>query len=184
MSDSAPTTRVGTPEATLSFPHLFAPWAPKNTTQEPKFSCALVFDPGTDITELRTAATLAAREKWGDELEGMLAAGQLRLPWRTDGAKKGYAEGSTFINVRSTQAPGVVDPSLVPITDPNKLYAGCRVRASLTAFAYDTAGNIGVSFALNNVQFIKDGDRLDNRKAASEDFDKVDVVPADLNGLL
>lgn len=183
MTDSA-STRVVTPEATLSFPHLFAPWAPKNTTQEPKYSCALVFDPGTDITELRTAATVAAREKWGEELEGMLANGQLRLPWRTDVAKKGYAEGSVFINVRSNQAPGVVDPSLEPITDVGKMYAGCRVRASLTAFAYDTAGNIGVSFALNNVQRIGEGERLDNRKAASEDFDKVAVEPADLNGLL
>lgn len=185
MTDSAPTTRVVTPEATLSFPHLFQPWAPKNSpNQEPKYSCALVFDPGADITELRTAATIAAREKWGDELDGMLANGQIRLPWRTDVAKKGYAEGSTFINVRSNQAPGVVDPSLDTITDQNKMYAGCRVRASLTAFAYDTAGNVGVSFALNNVQRIKDGPRLDSRKAAAEEFDKVDVEPADLKGLL
>ena len=44
------------------------------------------------------------------------------------------------------------------------------VRASLIAFAYDTQGNKGVSFALGNVQVYDDGARLDNRKAAADEF--------------
>ncbi|HKJ88554.1 MAG TPA: ssDNA-binding protein, partial [Gammaproteobacteria bacterium] len=55
------------------------------------------------------------------------------------------------------------------------------VRASVRPFAYDTQGNRGVSFALNNIQLLRDGERLDSRVAPEEDFDAVE--PVDLSDL-
>jgi hypothetical protein len=42
-----------------------------------------------------------------------------------------------------------------------------------------------VSFALNNVQFIADGKRLDSRVSADDEFDAVlSEAPADLSSLI
>src|SRR5690606_28313883 len=121
-----------------------------------------------------------------------LAAGVLRSPFRTDGvAKKGYPEGSTFINARTERKPAVVapykdaatgKPAIIPESDVEAmLYAGAVVRVSLTAFGYNAPQNKGVSFALNNIQFIRDGERLDGRMAADDEFDALDGAVADLS---
>ena len=66
------------------------------------------------------------------------------------------------------------------ITDPDEVYAGAIVRASVTSFSYDVSGNKGVSFALNNVQKIRDGERLDGRARAQDDFQADPNAKADL----
>ena len=59
------------------------------------------------------------------------------------------------------------------------------MRASFTAFAYDNNGNVGVSFGLNNVQKLREGTRLDNRVAATDEF-TADLTqePVDIDALL
>ena len=169
-------TRVITPEAILSFPHLYEPWA-NDPTQEAKYSASLIFLEGTDISALKAAAAVAGVAKFGDKFREMLEKDELQLPFRTDWEKKGYPEGCTFINVRSKNRPGVVGPYAgedkrpKALEDPEKMYPGAVVRASITAFGYDRAGKKGVSFGLNNMQWLKDGDRLDSRVAAADDFD-------------
>ena len=49
---------------------------------------------------------------------------------------------------------------MTPVIDPDDIYSGCICVASVTAFAYDQAGNKGVSFFLNSVLKLRDGDRL------------------------
>jgi hypothetical protein len=116
----------------------------------------------------------------------MIKAGQLRMPLRTEWEDKGYPENSVFITCSSKQQPGIVHPYAgsdgkpAPLTDPNEIYPGAIVRASLRAFGYDKAGNKGVSFALNNLQKLRDGDRLDGRVSAANEFDVVEGV-ADLD---
>jgi hypothetical protein len=59
------------------------------------------------------------------------------------------------------------------------------VRAQLRAFSYDSNGNKGVSFALNNIQKLGDGERLDNRQAATDAFEAdLSAAPADISALL
>lgn len=181
--------RVITPEAILSYPHLFEPNA-MDDGAEPKYSACFVFPADADLKELKAAALEAAQEKWGSKAAKMIRDGKLRMPFRTDGEEKGYPEGSTFINCRSNRRPGIV--STVPdpknggkpsvITDDEEVYAGCIVRASVTAFAYDVNGNRGVSFALGNVQKIRDGERLDGRVSAEDEF-KADDTIASLDDL-
>ena len=119
----------------------------------------------------------------------MLRRKQLRAPFR-DGAEKatvGFGPGKTFINVSSKRQPGVVDRFAGPdgkprvITDPDEIYSGCRVRASLLPFAYDTQGNKGVSFLLGNVQKLGEGPRLDGRLRAEDEFDALEEEPTDLD---
>lgn len=180
-------SKIITPVGRLSYPHLFEPQVGPSGG-DPKYSCAIIFEEGTDLSKLEKIAEDAGREKFGDKYDALKKAGKLRSPFRDDGEDKGYPEGSIFINAKSTAAPGIVSTIPGPdgkpskITDPSAVYAGCYVRASLRAYGYDTNGNKGVAFALNNIQKVKDGDRLDGRLKAEDEFE-ADATEADLDDL-
>jgi hypothetical protein len=56
------------------------------------------------------------------------------------------------------------------ITNPDEIYAGVKARASVRFYAYDTNGNRGVAVALGNVQKTGEGQRLDGRMKAEDEF--------------
>lgn len=184
-TETAPTsTRVITPAAIISFPRLFKP-EPGPQGGEPKYSAAFILPEGSDLTALKAAIVAAGKEKFGDKFAELVRGDpNFRLPLRTDVAGKGYPVGSTFFNATSKYRPQVVDGNLQEVIDQEIIYAGAIVYGSVTAFGYDNVQK-GVSFALNNVQFLRDGERLDNRVSASEEFDKaMQDEPADLADLL
>lgn len=180
---------------------------------KPKYSGTFIFtkesretpDGKARFDALQKAAIEAATAKWGakyklpngqqiDILQAM-KEGIIRSPFRTDALAKGYPEGSVFINARSAERPGAVyshpgpdgkKPAEIPADKlRDDLYPGAIVRASVTAFAYDKKGNKGVSFALNNVQKLRDGARIDNRVAAESEFDAdLSTPPVDISGLV
>jgi hypothetical protein len=157
-----------TPKARLNFAYLFTPRGGPNG-EDPKFRCCLVFEPPTDITALRRVAGIAAREKWGQKMPP-----KLKSPFRDCSDREGqpgFPPGGIFINATSKTRPGVCDQRRNKILSNEQIYSGCYVRASLRAYAYDTNGNRGVSFALLNVQKWSDGERLDNVRAPEDDFD-------------
>ena len=81
-------------------------------------------------------------------------------------------EGMMFLNANSTSKPGIVDADRNEILDPDEVYSGCWGRASINFFPYDNHGNRGVGVGLNNIQKIKDGERLGGARASAEkDFD-------------
>ncbi len=172
-----------TPEAILNWPAIFEPKMAPGAT-EAKYSCVLIFPEGTDLSALKAAAMEAFREKWGDKTKGLLEAGRLKSPFRTDAEEKGYPAGSTFLTATSKTPPGVVDRFAgadgkpKAITDPVELYSGCKVRASISFYAYDTNGNRGVAVGLRNLQKLGEGQRLDGRKKAEDEFDALEAPPA------
>lgn len=186
-------TKVITGKAMLSYPHLDVAQPPRNGVGKPKFSATLVFLPGSDLSELHAAVEAAAEAKYPGKGAEMLRKRILKSPFRDDAEAKGYPDGSIFINVRSDRAPGIVysrpgpdgKPALMPADKiAEEMYAGCFVRASLAAFAYDNESK-GVSFALNNIQKIGDGERIDGRVRAENEFEAdLNAAPADLAGLM
>lgn len=214
-----------TPEAILSYPNLFTP-RKASPDADAKYSAAFVFEADTDISEIKRTVIQVAQEEWGDDLEGaqissletqhgpayfLVADGGLRvrLPWRDQEAvisEKGYPEGSTFINARSSNPPGIVslipdqsnDGKPAPIVTPSgdvrmkdgnvipgarEVYAGARARGLLSVYAYDVSGNKGVSFGLSGVQVVGDGERLDGRADAADMFEADEDVAGDLSDL-
>lgn len=165
--------RVITPIARLSFPYLFHK-SEGMDGGEGKYQCELIFEPGTDLTALKKAANEAAKDKWGDKIPK-----NLRTPFRNgDESREDREEyeGAIFISARSKDRPGVVvGRERTPCTDESEVYGGCYAKASVTAFAYDTAGNKGVSFALNNVWKIRDGEPLGSRRNAETEFGDAEV---------
>ena len=80
-----------------------------------------------------------------------------------------------FVTTSAKQRPGVNQKrERINEEDENGFYAGCYCRAELIAFAYDTAGNVGVSFALQNVQKTRDGEAFSGKRAAEDVFDEVE----------
>ena len=49
-----------------------------------------------------------------------------------------------------------------------KVYSGCWGRASINFFPFNTNGNKGVGVGLNNIQKLKDDDRLGAARASAE----------------
>ena len=169
---------VLTPEFRVAFPNVFQPRR-MNPADEPKFSICMVFPKGTDFTAMKQLAALAVSEKWGANIP----AG-LKSPF-SDGANKpdleGFGPTTIYINARTKFVPGLVDQAVQPIINQTDFYAGCYARAQVHAFAYDKAGNKGVSFGFSNVQKIRDGKPLGGRQDPSEVFTAVageaDIAP-------
>lgn len=171
MSESSMITPIGT----LSFPHLFTPKAPSPNARE-RFSCVLVFTPedqqAPEFAALKANLGKAAREQWGEKVPA-----NLRNPVRQCSEKDHFEKfpaGSVFVNFWSYDKPAVVNGNLQNVTVPGDVYAGQRARVSYRPFAYDNSGNRGVSIYLNNVQLTDmTAERIDGRRAADKEFDKV-----------
>ena len=78
------------------------------------------------------------------------------------------AKGHWVINVSANDKPGIVDENLQPMME--KINSGDYVRADLGGFWFETSGNKGVSFGINNVQFLERGERIDGRQDAATAF--------------
>lgn len=160
-----------TPEFRVSFPAVFKPKAFEN--QEAKYSLVMLFDSDTDLKPLKRAAMNAIVEKWGADKAKWPK--NLRMPFR-DGDEKefeGY-KGKTFVSASSKTRPGLVDAKVQPIITEEQFYAGCWARAEVIAFAYDTMGNKGVSFSLQNIQKLRDDTAFSGKRKAEDVFDAVD----------
>ncbi len=182
-------TKVITGEGRLSFVHVFEPYA-FNEGDEKKYSVRLLINKitGADTIKALEAAIEEAKKdgmkkKWAGEIPD-----DLELPIRDgDNPKivKKYPEhaGHWFINVSTglnNKKPEVIDRDKMPILDANELYSGCYGRISVVLFPFSVSGNDGISIGLNNVQKLRDGERLAGGTTAEDDFDDID----DEGGLL
>ena len=106
----------------------------------------------------------------------------LKMPLRDGDEERpddpAYAD-SYFINCNSIERPGIVDRKRVPITDPTVIYSGCYIRVSINFYPFNTNGNRGVGAGLGNVQFWCDGDPLNGRVRAEDEFDALDAEDED-----
>lgn len=187
MSAKKSPTKVVTNEVRLSYVHLFEPYA-HTEDQDPHYSVTLLI-PKTDTTTLgkiEAAIKVAAEEgkntKFGGKVPGNLKTTLHDGDVEADLDRNPEYAGHMYMAISSKQRPGVVDLDLNPVLDPTQVYSGCYARVSMGAYAYSVSGNKGVSFGLNNVQKIRDGEPLGGRTRAEDDFD--DDFEADDSGLL
>lgn len=175
-------SNVITPKFRASFPQLFK--AKKNDLNgRDEYSVVALFDKGQDLSTLKAAATEALEKKWGKDKSKWPQ--NLRSPFRDQGERAkdmdgkkvlpaGYEEGAIFVTLKSEQRPGVVDANVQDIIDESQIYAGCILRATVRAYAYDNKGNRGVSFGLGNVQKCGDGPPLGGRSRPQDDFSPIE----------
>jgi hypothetical protein len=139
---------------------------------EPKFEITFLFPKdGKDkanLATLKKAAHAAALEKWGSKEK--IPKG-LKSPFR-DGDETewdGFA-GHTFVRASSLYRPKVINREGVELMTDEEFYAGCWAYATVNAYAYDTKGNKGVSFGLQNLLFVRDDEPFSGRSSAEDDF--------------
>lgn len=167
-------TKVTTPMFRVSFPSVFE--ASSYDGGPETFSVTALFDKAAQGTQqfkdMKRIAHEAIVKKYGAD-KSKWPRGLRADPFRPGSDKDhldGYNEpGVVFARLSSRSKPGVVDASRQPIIDRDDFYAGCYARATITAFVYDQRGNKGVSFGLQNLQKLKDGESFSGRVAAEEE---------------
>lgn len=175
---------VTTPKFRVSYPNVFE--AKKNDlTGKMEYSIVALFKKGENLDALKKAVTDEIEKKLGPDKSKWPK--NLRSPFRDQGERKkvtddgkeimpdGYEEGAIFLNLKSNQRPGVVDQNVKPIMDAAEFYAGCYAHATITASYYDQKGNKGVSFWLQNIQKLGEGEPLGGRTRPEADFAPVQV---------
>jgi hypothetical protein len=166
-----------TPVFRVSFPQVFEARA-MQPGQEAKYSITMLFD----LNKIKSTAT--EKKLWDDMLASVKIVAQEKFPKGIppgfknpfrDGVEKeqyeGYGKGVVFVAATTKTRPGVVDQNLQKIISPDEFYPGVYARATLNPFAWMKLGKTGVSFGLQNIQKVKDGDPLGGRTRAEDDFD-------------
>lgn len=160
-----------TPKCRMGFPRLFEPSAAPGSDVL-KYSVSLVIPNTSDITLLKQMAAKAAKDKWGDKPPAKLKSPFLKASeCEGDKGKHFPEECDDWIVIRPTSIdkPGIVGADSKNVTEPREVYAGRWCVASLRAFAYDKAGNRGVSFGLQNVQILDAAESWGGMRAKAED---------------
>ena len=165
--------KVRTGKVRLSYAHLFEKY-----DKSDKYQCQLLI-PKSDkaslavIKEAIEAAKAEGKEKlWGGKIPknylGPLNDGDVM-----EEPREAY-EGVYYLNAKSNRKPQVVDIDRDAILDPDEVYSGCYVRATIVFFPYANEGK-GVGVLLNNVQKLEEGDPLGGgTSSAEDDFDDDD----------
>ena len=171
-------SKVITGKVRLSYVHLFKPQA-GIAGGDPKYSASLVIDKKDKATLGKAEDAIEIARKDGVARFGAKfgKSPNFRMPLRDGDIDKpddpAYKD-SYFINVNSKTKPGVVDRNVNPILDPSEVYSGCYGRASIVAFPYSVNGSTGISFALQNIQKLEDGEALGGIARAEDDFGAFD----------
>ena len=166
-------TKVITGKVRFSYVNIFRSRA-FSEGQDAKYSICLLIpkDDKETLHKIKTAVDAAVQEgiasTWGGKQPK-----NLHLPLRDGDAERADEapeyEGMMFLNATSQTKPGIVDRDRNEILDPEEVYSGCWGRASINFFPYDHKGNRGVGVGLNNIQKLRDGERLGAARASAED---------------
>ncbi len=189
MAEETKKKKLITPVFRVCFPSVFqVAKQMKDASGPPKFEVTMVFDPKAmdpedtkRLKEMMAAANEACIEKFKKPLKDVKIA-NFHKPFR-DGAEKehlqGFGEGTIFAKASSKIKPGIVasDRKTAIVDDPTAFYAGCYARATVGVYAYDNVSK-GVSFGLRNLMFVRDGEHLDGRSDADDDFGEDVAVAA------
>lgn len=188
-------SRLKTPPLRASYPKLFEPEV--NDKGKKVYSTVLlVSNSAEDAQFLKDAQALAdeAGRALFKDYDTLKKSPQFKQAIRYDVDKYKDLDPPVvaFINARSYDTPpGIVSIYAGPdgkpqkITDPQQIYPGAYLKASLHAYAYNTDGgkSKGVALGLGNVQKWKDAPRIDSRVAAEEEFEADPKAAADLDDL-
>ena len=165
------TTKVVIP-CRLSYAHIWEP-----DTDDKKYSTALLI-PKDDVKTVKRIKEAVANAILEGKTKLANKAGKvpstLKTPLR-DADEEGLDDeayvGHYFLNATSKRKPQIVDRRKVRIEEEDEVYSGCYCNVSVNFYAFDKEGNKGIAAGLNNIQKVKDGERLSGGSTADQDFD-------------
>lgn len=173
--------RFVTPKFRVSYPHVFKPSKMEGTNNELKYSIGMLFSKEDDLTVLKNAirqakiAKFGSKENWPKGIASPISDGD--DPKHAD--KKGYK--GCWVTRASTgedYKPSVVDENVEPILNQSDFYPGCYAIASVLAYVWEFpkgSGKYGVSFILDHVQKVGDGEPFGGKKPVDQVFKPVNT---------
>jgi len=146
-----------------------------NDRGEEKYSVTILLPKSDKATydALKAAEKEAAQKKFPGKDAGFYAALPSTIYDGNGRRKNGEAFGPEakdcwVFTTASSDRPGCVDENLQPLLEPIK--SGDYGRVHVNAYGFDTAGNRGVGFGLQNVQLLERGESLSGREDAATAF--------------
>lgn len=191
MATQLKPTQCITPPFRISFPAIFEKKM-NNLSKKMEYSCVALWPPGADMSGIKAAIFEAGKSAWGpDPAKWPKPASGLKMrsPLRDQGEKEkvdentgekflppGHVKGAMFANMKAAKdKPGIIDQKKRPITEPDDIYAGCWVRASINAYAYSQGGNVGIALGLNGIQKVKDDEPFSGRGRVEDQMSELDM---------
>jgi hypothetical protein len=161
------------PTGEVAYPFVFKPQPPMagSTNKDPSYQLVIVYDEDDKrLDKLKKAIEDVAVAKFGAKAKKMLESGQLKSPLRKGEGRADWLEGKLTMTARSTDKPEVVDRDLEEIIRTSDFYSGCRARMDVYLYAFDKAGNKGVSAILNSAQKMGEGERKSGARPAQDAY--------------
>lgn len=169
-------TQITTGKVRLSYVNLFNPRTNDDGTAG-KYGCTIII-PKSDTKTLSKikAAIAAAKERYTSLNPTKKAPANTTLhdgdgPTPNGDEYGPECKGAYVMSVSTKTRPVIVDRDKNPILDASEVYSGCYARVILNFYAYDTAGNRGISAGLNGVMKIADGEPLAGAVVTDADWD-------------
>lgn len=174
MQNDKLNTKLVTPPIRCSYPKIAEP---DSADRGGKFGLSIPL-PKSDkaacdaLTEIMRNAAV---NTWGEKYKTLGGITHFVVDCDNDPelAKDPVYGGCLKFSAKSKRRPGVIFPNMepVPLEDlETTVYAGCWIRASISAYGTETGGKKTVAFTLHNVMFVKDGEPLSGGANATTDF--------------
>lgn len=171
-----------TPKGRMLYPHLFKPNLPQNEKdpEKARYQVTLLIPKGSDIAALRAAVEEVIDENVPAKARSTT---KLKLPFLKTEDQPRFAELAEdyplMLRLNAKYKPDVRTPrndrSVTEAEEADEVYGGRWARVSCRPFFYDTNGNKGVSFGLQNVQLLDHDDPLAGGRVRGEaEFEPVD----------
>lgn len=183
MTNSVVSKKVNTPVCRLAYPFVFQP------DEKGKYRAVLLF-PKENFNP-NFIKEIVGEVK--SQLQASTFKNGFPATFRSNPLKDGDVPNSMgntpfagyyVLNVGSKFQPGVCasyadptkrkpdgSPAPMIIEDPNEIYGGVWARVNIHAYSYNFQGNCGIAVSMNNIQKIKDGERLGGNSGADSAFD-------------
>lgn len=180
MSKKIEYVKLTTPVVRASYCQVFEAKEFENDGK-PKYSMEIIWDKESQQTEefkkIKKAIGIAMAKAHGKEQSKWPSGWKNPLRPVTDkpDEQRGevYQDGFLFsrASCNTKRKPQVIDKkSRRTIESEEDFYSGCYCKVSIAIGYFNTKGNRGVHFILNNIMKVKDGDRLGGATDAFSDF--------------
>ena len=175
MANEVEIKKIKTPEFIGSFVNLAK--ARSIGDSDPRYSILMPLDENHKfVAKMRRLQEAVAIERWGKvpkRLKSAIKTGEDR-----DREDDEFA-GKVTVNFASPERPGVVyfddEGDLVQVDDPDMLYSGATYRLTTKPYAWEhPTGGKGVSWSLDNVLWVKGGERLSGKASPEQDFGNIE----------
>ena len=163
----------------LSYAHIWEPGTNPDGTKDKYSACLLIDKKDEKTIEKVKKAIEEAKVEGKSKIANSkgIIPNNIKQPLRDaddEGIDDPNYEGMMFINASSKTRPQIVDRHVQPILEQSEVYSGCYCNVSVNFYAFNVDKNKGIAAGLNNIQKLKDGERLAGGSSAEDDFDELD----------